>query len=154
MIKIFSFILANVLLTTLLHAQTESSKPDFYISGGLSISNSHDTTFSYSSYPSLEFGFMKDNFSLGLVAGRSNLSGFRTDEISNYWYELKAAVYLPLGKYNGYALLGIGNYISTKQVFVEYGLGFTRSWNHWGVFAQASNWDGTWYVTPGVSYTF
>jgi hypothetical protein len=154
MFKLFSIILANAFVATFIHAQTETPTTNFYISAGLSISNSHDTTFSYSSYPALEFGFMRENFSLGLVAGRSNLSGFRQDEISNYWYELKAAVYVPIGKFDGYALLGIGNYIATKQVFIEYGLGVAYAWDHWGVFAQASNWDGTWYATPGVSYTF
>lgn len=138
-----------------LFAQEETKvKPDVYVSAGLSISNSYDTTFSYSSYPSVEVGLMKNNFSFGLVLGRANLSGFDADAASNYWYEGKAAVYVPIGKFNGYALLGIGNYFSTKRVFVEYGAGFSYSFNKFGVFAQASNWDGYWYVTPGVSYTF
>lgn len=144
------FFLAVFTLT----AQEEPAKPSVYISAGLSVSNTRDTTFSYASYPSVEVGIMKKNASLGLVLGRSNLSGFDSDRISNYWYELKGAIYLPLGNYNGYALLGIGNYMNTKQFFIEYGAGCCYSWKHFGIFAQASNWDGTWYATPGVSYTF
>jgi len=144
----------SILTVFVLSAQEEKTPPSVYISAGLSISNTRDTTFSYSSYPSLEVGLMKENASLGLVAGRSNLSGFNEDRISNYWYELKGALYLSLGKFNGYALLGIGNYIDTKQFFIEYGIGASYSWDKFGLFAQASNWDGTWYVTPGVSYTF
>jgi hypothetical protein len=135
-------------------AQESPTRPDVYLSTGLSISNSYDATFAYSSYVSLEGGIMKNNFSLGLVAGRSNLSGFGSDDISNYWYEVKTAVSFPLGKFSGYGLLGVGNYISTKRIFVEYGGGFSYMLGRFGIYAQASNWDGTWYVTPGVSYTF
>lgn len=152
--KFLSFALIVLCIAGTATAQETSSKPDFYISAGLSISNTHDTTFSYSSYPSIEFGLMKNNFSLGLVAGRSNLSGFRSDVTSNYWYELKSAVYFPIGKFSGYGLLGLGNYLSTSQFFIEYGAGFSYSFNKVGIFAQASNWDGTWYVTPGIGYTF
>jgi hypothetical protein len=153
--KLLLTAILSVFTASLLHAQeTERAKPDLYVSAGLSISNSYDTTFSYSSYPSLEVGLMKNNFSMGLVLGRSNLSGFRNDDISNYWYELKAALAFPVGKFNGYGLLGVGNYISTERIFVEYGAGFSYSFKQWGVFSQVSNWDGVWYVTPGVSYTF
>jgi hypothetical protein len=131
-----------------------SSGADFYLSAGLSISNSYNNTFAYSSYPSIEAGFMKNNFSLGLVAGRSSLSDFRNDDVSNYWYELKAAIYFPIGKFSGYGLAGIGNYISTERIFIEYGAGFSYGFGSFGTFVQASNWDGVWYVTPGVSYTF
>jgi hypothetical protein len=142
-------------ISVLSNAQdSTSNKPLFYISGGLSISNSYDTTFSYSSYPSMEIGFMKNNCSFGLAFGRSNLSGFNTDYLSNYWYEPKATFYFPLGKMNGFGLLGLGNYLNTKRVFVEYGIGCSYSIKKWSVFGQVSNWDGTWYVTPGLSYTF
>lgn len=125
-----------------------------YVSGGLSVSNTRDTTFAYSSYPSIEFGFVKNNFSFGLAGGRGSLSGFDSDDVSNYWYEFKTALSLNLGNFSGYGLIGIGNYISTSRLFIEYGVGFSRSFNKFGVFTQASNWDGTWYVTPGISYTF
>jgi hypothetical protein len=153
MIKIIST--ALVFLTTfILCAQENTTKLSVYISAGLSISNTRGANFSYSSYPSIEAGIMKKNASLGLVLGRNNLDSLDSDRISNYWYEVKGALYLPLGNYNGYALLGIGNYMNTSQFFIEYGLGCSYAWKHFGVFAQASNWDGTWYATPGISYTF
>lgn len=146
--------LVCICYTVFSHAQENTSRPDFYLSAGLSVSNTRDTSFAYSSYPSLEAGFMKGNFSLGLVVGRSNLSGFKQDITRNYWYELKGALYVPVGKFNAYGLAGIGNYLSTSQFFIEYGIGASYAFNKFGVYAQASNWDGTWYVTPGVSYTF
>lgn len=136
-------------------AKKTESGVDWYVSAGLSMSNNGDTTFSYTSYPSVEFGFMKNNFSLGLVAGRGNF--VRTngvDYFSNYWSELKGAVYIPIEKINLYGLLGVGSYFERKGMFVEYGAGFSYSFNKFGVFAQASNWDGYWYVTPGLSYSF
>ena len=152
--KYFStlIVLGFVLCTSAQEAT--KTKPSIYAATGLSISNSYDTTFAYSSYPSIEVGLMKNNFSLGLVAGRSNLSGFKHDAANNYWYELKSAVSFPIGKLSGYGLLGIGNYMTTQRFFVEYGVGFSYSFNKWSVFSQASNWDGTWYVTPGLCYTF
>lgn len=134
--------------------ETTGTKPSLYVATGLSISNTYDTTFAYSSYPSIEVGLMKNNFSWGLVLGRANLSGFNQDTASNYWYELKSAVSFPMGNLSGYGLLGIGNYMTTKRFFVEYGAGFSYSFNKLGVYAQVSNWDGYWYVTPGLSYSF
>lgn len=154
-------ILVATFATTIATAQTSccskdsTSGVDLYVSAGLSISNNGDTTFAYTSYPSIEFGVMKNNFSLGLVVGRGNFvrtSG--VDYFSNYWTEVKAAVYVPVGNFNAYGLLGIGSYFEDKGIFVEYGAGFSYSFKKIGVFAQASNWDSYWYVTPGISYTF
>lgn len=158
--KSLFLILVATFATTIATAQTCCSKDstsgvDLYVSAGLSMSNNGDTTFAYTSYPSVEFGFMKNNFSLGLVVGRGNF--VRTggvDYFSNYWTEIKAAVYVPIGNFNAYGLLGVGSYFEDKGIFVEYGAGFAYSFNKLGVFAQASNWDGYWYVTPGISYTF
>jgi hypothetical protein len=130
------------------------NKINYYTSVGLSISNSGDTTFSYSSYPSIEFGGMYDNIGVGLVLGRSNLSGFRSDVISNYWYEIKTSVCKTVGSASVYGLFGVGNYMSTKRVFIEYGAGISYAYKSFGFFTQASNWDGYWYVTPGLTYNF
>jgi hypothetical protein len=130
------------------------NKINYYTSAGLSISNSGDTTFSYSSYPSIEFGGMYDNIGVGLVLGRSNLSGFRSDVISNYWYEIKTSACKTVGSASVYGLFGIGNYLSTKRVFIEYGAGISYTYKSVSFFTQASNWDGYWYVTPGITYNF
>ncbi len=151
MITMFAFIgMASAQTTT----EEKKSEVGFYLSAGLSMSNTYDTTFAFSSYPSIEFGLMKNNWSLGLCGGRGSLSGFDNDDISNYWWEVKTALSFPIGNFSGYGLLGIGNYMSTSRVFVEYGAGFSYSWNKFGVFSQVSNWDNTWYVTPGISYSF
>ena len=130
------------------------NKISYYTSAGLSISNSYDTTFSYSSYPSIEFGGMYENLGVGLVLGRANLSGFNSDRLENYWYEIKASVSKSIGIVGAYALFGVGNYISTKRVFIEYGAGISYVPKKFGGFIQASNWDGYWYVTPGLVYNF
>jgi len=128
---------------------------DFYVSAGVSMSNGAGEKFSYTSYPSVELGIMKNNFSLGLVVGRGNF--VRTgglDYFSDYWAELKTALYIPVGNFNTYGLIGIGSYFESNKMFIEYGVGFSYSFKKIGVFSQVSNWDGAWYVTPGVSYTF
>lgn len=135
----------------------EKSGVDFYLAGCLSIGNSGNSTFAATSYPSLEFGFMKGNWALGLVAGRGSNDFSTKDHISNYWWSIKNAVYFPVGKsdMDFYALFAVGNYMSTKTVFIEYGGGFSyMPTDHLGLFIQASNWDGLWYVTPGLSYSF
>ena len=102
----------------------DSVKICYYLSAGTSISNTGSSTIGKTSYPSIEFGGMYDNFGLGLVAGRGNLD-FHGDAIQNYWYELKTSFNQPLGPVNVYGLFGLGNYISTKQLFIEYGVGMS-----------------------------
>lgn len=149
----------NLILTLVLLVATSATsfgqnKINYYASAGLSISNTGDTTFSYASYPSIEFGGMYDNIGVGLVVGRSNLSGFKSDVISNYWYEVKTSACKTVGSVSVYGLFGVGNYISTKRVFIEYGAGISYTAGSFGFFTQASNWDGYWYVTPGITYNF
>mgnify|MGYP001079206286 CR=1 FL=1 len=137
--------------------EAESSGLDFYVAGGLSIGNSGANTFAATSYPSLEFGFMKGNWALGLVAGRGSNDFSAKDDIANYWWSVKNAAYFPIGNsdMDFYALFAVGNYMSTKQVFIEYGGGFSyMPTDHLGLFIQASNWDGLFYITPGLSYSF
>lgn len=130
---------------------------DFYVAAGVSVGNSGAATFSQTSYPSMEVGVMKGNFALGLVGGRGSFD-FKGDDVTeNYWMSLKTAVYFPIGISNidGYGLLAVGNYLSTEQIFIEYGVGMSRAFDSgFGLFGQASNWDGIWYITPGLSYCF
>jgi len=154
-LTMFAFIGTSNAQSTCCSKDTVNSGVDVYVAAGLSMSNTYDTTFAYTSYPSIEVGIMKNNWSLGLVLGRGN-NVFRTkDDISNYWWEVKTALSFPMGKFSGYGLLGIGNYMSTKRLFIEYGVGFSyMPTDHIGIFSQVSNWDGVWYITPGISYTF
>ena len=132
----------------------EPSKYSYYMSAGLSMSNTLDNTFSFSSYPSIEVGGMYENISLGLVLGRGNLSGFKNDIIRNYWYEVKTSVSKQIGVTMVYGVFGVGNYIDTKRVFIEYGAGASYIAGSFGYFVQATNWDNAWYVTPGITYNF
>jgi hypothetical protein len=132
---------------------SDSIKVCYYLSAGISISNTGSSTFGKTSYPSIEFGGMYDNFGLGLVAGRGNLD-FNGDAIQNYWYELKTSFNQPIGPVSVYGLFGIGNYIRTKQLFIEYGVGMSVNIKKYGIFVQSSNWDGANYISTGVTYNF
>jgi hypothetical protein len=132
---------------------SDSTKVCYYLSVGISISNTGSSTFGKTSYPSVEFGGMYDNFGLGLVAGRGNLD-FHGDAIQNYWYEVKTSFNQPIGPVSVYGIFGIGNYISTKQLFIEYGVGMSVSIKQYGIFIQSSNWDGIDYISTGLTYNF
>ena len=125
-----------------------------FISSGISISNTEDLTLGERSYPSMELGFNKDGLSLALVTGRSDNNYSVEERLSNYWWEVKTAFCVPAGSFDVYGLLGVGNYMSTKRVFIEYGMGFSRTLGQVSYFAQISNWDNLWYITPGLTYTF
>ena len=137
---------------------TKSSGLDVYVAAGVSMGNTGSSaTLNQTSYPSVELGVMKGNFALGLVGGRGSFDFEGDDVTENYWMSLKSAVYFPIGnsKIDGYGLLAVGNYLTTDQVFIEYGVGMSRAFDSgFGIFGQASNWDGYWYITPGLSYTF
>ena len=156
--KILSFLF--LLSSFLLNAQdikkdSSSTKLSTYASIGISISNSND--FSLGSYPSLEFGVMGKNISAGLIIGRSSLKGMaeKNDVLSNYFSEIKTSLSLPVSnKISAYGLLGLWTYGDAKHIFTEYGAGFSYSINRLSYFVQSSNWDGTWYVTPGLTLNF
>jgi len=126
----------------------------FYAAMGLSIGNRGDASFGETTYPSAEVGVMRGAGSLALVVGRADNDFSEDEELSDYWWEVKVALSAPVGTFGIYGLLGIGNYLGTSQQFIEYGVGMSRSWDSLSVFAQASNWDGVWYVTPGIMYSF
>ncbi len=157
---VFQFVRFNLafimlLVTGTLFAQNESKNIDYYTAIGVSMANTSSSTWSESSFPSVEFGVMKQNLSLGLVICRSSLANFDNDDASNYCAEIKTAISFNLGEVDGYAMAGFGNYLSTNQYFIEYGLGASYALkNNLGFFTQVSNWDNTWYLTPGLTYSF
>lgn len=132
--------------------QVETAGVGAYLAAGLSISNTGDANFGETSYPSIEFGLSAGAGSLALVVGRANNDYSGTEEVSNYWWEIKVSIAVPIGDFGAYGLLGLGNYLSTDRFFIEYGLGVSYSWDPLSVFVQASNWDGVWYITPGLMY--
>ena len=126
----------------------------WYVASGISISNTQELTIGDRSYPSVELGTSVDGMSFALVTGRSDNNYSESERLDHYWWELKTAFTFPAGSFDVYGLLGIGHYFSTDRVFIEYGIGFSRTLGKISYFAQVSNWDALWYVTPGLAYTF
>lgn len=134
-------------------APSTSDTSSAYVAAGLSLSNTRDATFGQSSYLSTEFGLCRGAGCLALATGRADNDFGSSGSLSDYWTEAKASLAAPVGDYSAFGLLGVGNYLSTDRFFIEYGIGMSRSWDDVSVYAQASNWDGIWYVTPGVMLT-
>ena len=156
-------LLALLLSSTLVDAQEnkiEDKKENNltnYVSLSLSTSNTNENSFSDATYYSIESGVQYENVSAGLAFGRNSLNYSYEDNLSNYWVELKSNVYQPLTeKTSLFLVFGFGNYLDTKDYFIEYGLGFTFNPNlsKLNYSLSYSNWDGVNYVSPGVSYNF
>lgn len=141
-----------------------------YVAVGLSISNGNDygdnantTTFDEATYPSLEFGFSRENLSLGFVLGRTNLRGIGqssynlgedTDNLAKYYWEVKATPSFSLGIVNASIIFGAGSYFSNEKgnTFIEYGSGISYTVNKFTYGVCYTNWDGIDYITPNISY--
>jgi hypothetical protein len=156
-----------------------------YVAVGLSISsgnsyenNLNTTTFDEASYPSLEFGFSRENLSLSVVIGRGNFRGlgdrnyfsgyglddnnkldynkpiYTTDNFGKYYWEVKATPSFPLGVVNASLIFGAGSYFSNEvgNTFIEYGSGISYTVGKFTYGVCYTNWDGIDYITPNVSY--
>lgn len=139
-------------------AQTDTTKKiSAYASIGLSLTNTVDTTFKTLNYPSVEVGVMVDNICLGFVFGRSSLLGIgaKTDNINNYFYELKTTLCQPIAySISGVFILGYGGYMNSKTNFIEYGAGISYSHKKIGYNLTYSNWDKINYITPSITINF
>ena len=157
-----------LLFTTLIFSQkkdTDSTNVKWskYIALGLSVSNGNDYgdntnkyTFQESTYPSVEFGFTRENLSLSGVIGRNNFKslGSHVDGIKNYYWEVKATPTFPLGVVNASIIFGVGTYFNNQvgNGFIEYGSGITYTVGKITYGICYTNWDGLDYITPSVSY--
>jgi hypothetical protein len=106
--KIVTLLAVTMLITTTAFSQTDSTKTKLkpYASVGLSVghvdpSDSNIDNFNKASYPSVEFGVMGDNVSLGAVFGVENIFASST---TRGFYELKTSISKPIGKCSGYML--------------------------------------------------
>jgi hypothetical protein len=124
-----------------------------YVAVGVSMTNAKGDTFSNTSYPSLEVGMTKaygtHSVSYGVAAGFNSFSDGHT------WVEAKVTPSVPLGPFNGNVIFGVGTFFEKNTSFVEYGFGMSKTCK--GGFTTGlsySNWAGTNYVTPSVSYSF
>ncbi len=156
--KIFSILFLFISLLIFgqeVKKDSTSKKYNPYFSIGLSMSNTNN--FALNSYSSAELGLSGKNIAGGFILGRGNLKGIgeKTDAISNYFFELKTSLSIPINKnVSAYGILGAGSYLNFKHMFIEYGAGFSYSFGKLSYFIQSSNWDGTWYITPGLTYNF
>lgn len=156
MTRLFSTILIVFSLTTA-NAQTNESKTNLRPYASVCVSIGHvDPTdesinnFNKASYPSMEFGLMGENLSVGAVFGCEN---FFVNSNSRGFYELKTSLSTPIGKFGIYGLLGVGAYFEKEfSTFIEYGAGFSYMPNKVGCFVQYSNWASTNYISTGISY--
>ena len=151
--KILIIMLTIIFIPRFIQAKNLDSL-DIYVSSGLSVTNTGGLSFEETSYASTELGFSANELSFALVTGRSNNDFAIKETMNNYWWELKTAITFPMKSVDLYGLLGMGNYFSTNRVFIEYGTGFSYSWDQLSCFAQISNWDSVWYITPGFSFVF
>jgi hypothetical protein len=143
---------------------TTSTKWNKYVAVGISISNgnTYDTntnayTFQESAYPSVEFGFSRENLSLSGVIGRGNFQGLgsHADGIGNYYWEVKATPTFPLGVVNASLIFGAGTYFNNQvgNGFIEYGSGISYTVGKFTYGVCYTNWDGIDYITPNVSFS-
>ena len=151
--------IAICLMATTAFSQSDSTKTKTtaYMSAGISVghvdqSDQNIDNFHKASYPSFEVGLMRKNISLGAIVGCENMF---VSSSSRGFYELKTAVYQPIGACSGYLLFGVGAYMENKfNNFIEYGVGVTYCPKKFGYFVQYSNWARTNYVSVGLSYNF
>lgn len=152
-------LIAICLLTVNSFSQSDSSKTktSYYAALGISVghvdpNDANIDNFNKASFPSLEIGLMRKNISLGAIVGTENVFASST---TRGFYELKTAVYQPIGACSGYLLFGVGAYMENKfNNFIEYGVGVTYCPKKLGYFVQYSNWARTNYVSLGLSYNF
>ena len=129
-----------------------------YVSVGLSMTSTN--TFSAGSFPTVEAGVTGKNVSEGLSVGRANLLGIgeKKEIIGSYFFEERTVVsrnFTPDNKQLSYFIMfGAGSYGDFKHIFIEYGGGFSYSIGKFSYFVQATNWDNTNYITPGLFYVF
>lgn len=121
---------------------------------GVSFSTSTGDNFKTNSYAGAEAGIGIENLMFGVAVGRGNLDFSSSDNIQNYWYELKGYVSQPIGSVRGFAVAGWGQYFDTGHSFIEYGLGAAYSVGKFDIALTVSNWDKVVYVTPGICYNF
>ncbi len=154
------FLFSVLLISVNSFSQCDSSKCcdlDFYSSVGISIGHVDKSdpgidNFNKASYPSIEIGFMKNNFALGAVFGCENIF---VSSNSREFYELKTSASHPIGNLSGYALFGVGSYFEKESsIFIEYGAGFSYTPCAVGYFVQYSNWATYNYISTGLTYNF
>jgi len=155
--KIITLVLVTLSFSVFSQTDSLKTKTSFYTAVGLSIghvdvNDENSNNFNKASYPSLELGMSRNNWSLGAIIGCENLF---VSSSSRGFYELKTSISRPWGDYAGYTLFGIGAYMENGfNNFIEYGAGFSYCPKKIGYFVQYSNWARTSYVSTGLTVNF
>lgn len=146
-------LILSLLLSINVFSQTDSTKKEIipYISASLSTSTGG--CFKVNSYYGLEAGIGIKNLAFGLAGGRGSFD-YSSENISNYWYELKSYVSFPVGSVRGFAVGGWGQYFNTGHSFLEYGVGAAYNVGRFDLSMTVSNWDNTVYLSPGICFNF
>jgi hypothetical protein len=154
--KVFAVIASLMLVGA--SAQTDTLKKknglDCYVSGFFATSTGNN--IKQASYAGVEAGVCLKNFMVGLSTGRGNLykPAGQSDNINNYWYEVKTYGTMPIGVLKGSIIMGWGQFYKTTQYFIEYGVGLSYSAKAFDFGLCATNWDNAWYVAPEITYNF
>lgn len=154
--KLVVLLVALFSLTSVAQTQTDSTKvKKLFASVGVSVGND-GYDFEQMSYPSVEFGYTNKDVSYSVVFGRSNFYGaFKSsDNIDQYWTELKFSPSYSIGNLSGFLVAGGGFYINSDHYFAELGLGTSYTHNNMVYGVMFTNWDTKNYLTPFVSLKF
>ena len=134
--------------------ELESSTVSIYVATGASLGLNNDFEFKTNAYPSVEVGYNIKNYSLGAVFGRGDFNDYGKEVIGNYWYEAKASISANVEQFQPYLLFGVGAYFNSNHDFIEYGFGTVYKLDNINLYIQTSSWDNSWYLSPGISYSF
>lgn len=150
------FVLAAFMLSCMFNAYAQNGgQKEVGGYAGISLSTSNGDGLGNVMYPSVEGGVSVSNWTVGLCAGRRDLASRTGEEQgSDYFYEPKATVSMPIGSVKGFALFGAGGFFDTETYFVEYGFGAAWPCGPVDLSTQYSNWAGADYVSVGFSRSF
>lgn len=155
--KKFLLLMSAVLFSAMTFAQeakpTEKTwKP--YVTASYSFTNSVDEMVKETSFFAVEYGMTKENLGLFGSVGRGNTLGTfaKDDQLDNYWVELGASYTQKIGVVDVYGMLGVGSYLKSNGIFVEYGMGMSHAVSDKiALGGKVTNWDGTWFVSPTIT---
>lgn len=134
-------------LALLLVTITSANAQTGYVSTSISFPNTAD--IKNNAYPTIEMGMMEKNVTFGICLG---VNSFNSDR---FFMEAKTTAYFPIGAVKGFGLLGVGVNSLNTHLFIEYGTGLSFSLNKtFDLSFAVSNWDGTTYLTPCITYNF
>jgi hypothetical protein len=119
----------------------------------------HSFSSSAESYPTLEFGYTRNDVSYSMVFGCFDFSSLSSPNA--YFIEYKIVPSTTIGKATFGFIIGAGSYLGnpdgrdSKPFFGE--IGAVVSYNVYKKFnlgVSYSNWDTVNYITPSLTYNF